>query len=200
MLHDLDTTIVQMLKASLPADVTAALTFTFDAPSGAFPPASLPRPAVDLYLYSATPNMDLRDNGSTVQRLPNGAVVKVRPPAHVDCSYLVSVWPTADAQDGMLEEHNVFGAVLRALLGSPVVPLSLMQGALQKTQSDPMAARVEASSAEKLAPLWQSFGKPGKLSLTYTVSVSVPTADPETVVLATDKLLKFRQLEEGAPR
>jgi hypothetical protein len=195
MLHELDNTIVELLKRKLNPELAASVSFSFATPSVGFPPPSLKLPAINLFLYSATPNVALRENAPIVQRAANGTASRTRPPIYVDCTYLVSVWPEPTSKDVAADEHSMFGEVLAALLASPVIPEEDLQGKLQTTQGSPMCTKVSQGAFQGSGDVWQALGAQSKLSLVYTVTLSLPVFDAEPVSLVTEKQFRFRTLE-----
>lgn len=198
MLHELDSTITELLKSRLPADLASNLSISFATPSAGFPPSSLKLPAVNLYLYSAIPNYSLRENAPTVQRSANGAAQRVPPPIYVDCSYLVSLWPDASSKDASLDEHSMYGNVLQALLSSPFIPQETLQGSLQKSQTGPVTTRVSQTVSQGSGNVWQALGAESKLSFSYTVTLSMPVFAAEPVTLVTEKQIKIGIMEVQA--
>ena len=93
MIQDLDRTLQELLERGLPAAVVDQVTISFAAPSDQFPPTSVTLPAIDIFLYDVRENRDLRSNEWLVDR-SGGTVTKKRPPVRVDCSYLVTAWPS----------------------------------------------------------------------------------------------------------
>lgn len=194
MIDELDKTIAELLKSGLPPELGDKLTVSFASPGAEFPPAALPLPAVNLFLYNLIPNTERRENAPVVQRLPGGGATKQRPPTYVDCSYLLSVWPDAKSSDPVAEEHNILGAVMKVLLANPMLPAELLHGSLPDTQTAPVAGKVASPAPKDPSEVWQSLGTRQKLSLMYTVTFSIPMSDPEETPLVTEKQLKFRTL------
>jgi hypothetical protein len=198
MLHDLDSTITELLKSRLPPDLAAKLSISFATPSTGFPPPSLKLPAVNLYLYSAIPNYSLRENAPTVRRSANGTAQRVPPPIYVDCTYLVSLWIDPSSTDPSLDEHSMYGNVLQALLASPFVPQETLQGSLQKSQIGPVTTRVSQTGSQGPGNVWQALGAVSKLSFSYTVTLSMPVFAAEPVTLVTEKQIRLGIMEVQA--
>jgi hypothetical protein len=198
MLHELDNTITELLKSRLSPDLAGKLSISFATPGAGFPPPSLKLPAVSLYLYSAIPNYSLRENAPTIRRSANGTAQRVPPPIYVDCTYLVSLWIDAGSKDASLDEHSMYGDVLRALLVSPFIPQETLQGSLQKSQVGPVTTRVSQADFQASGNVWQALGTQNKLSFSYTVTLSMPVFAAEPVTLVTEKQIRLGIMEVQA--
>ncbi|HEX5283593.1 MAG TPA: DUF4255 domain-containing protein [Bryocella sp.] len=195
MLHEVDNTIAQLLKSRLPPDLGGKLSICFATPGAGFPPPELKLPAVNLYLYSAIPNYSLRENAPTVHRSADGTAQRIPPPICVDCTYLVSIWTEANDKDPSAEEHGIYGTVLQALLGNPVIPQETLQGSLQNSQAGPVTTRVSQAYTQSPGNVRPALGAENKLSFSYTVTFSMPVFAAEPVTLVTDKQIKIRTME-----
>jgi hypothetical protein len=198
VLHEVDNTITELLKSSLPPDMAGKLSVSFATPGVGFPPPELKLPAVNLYLYSAIPNYSLRENAPTVHRSTNGTAQRIPPPIYVDCTYLVSFWTDASNKDASVEEHSIYGTVLQALLGTPFIPQEMLQGSLQNSLGGPVTTRVSQAFSQSPGNVRQAVGTENKLSFSYTVTISMPVFAAEPVTLVTDKQIKIRVMESQA--
>jgi len=199
MLHDLDNTIVQVLKGGLPPDL-ADVSFSFASPAHDFPPSSLAFPVINLFLYKAGTDLSLRENAPYLQRAKDGTVLRRRPPCYIECSYLVSVWPNPSGTDPANEEHRIFGEVLRVLLANPLLPASILQNSLANTQTLPVTAKIADVGLQTGSTVWQSLGTCSRLSLVYSLTVSMQLYDSEAVPVVTEKQLRMRRLENEVPQ
>jgi hypothetical protein len=127
MLNDLDETLRALLFQDLPR-VTERIgqdgfDVLFDVPNREFR-SRLTRPTISLFLYNIQENRDLRGRTWGVSRR-TGAVETRRPPVRLDCSYMVTAW-----SNEVEDEHRLLTGAARVLFRNPVLPESILQGAL----------------------------------------------------------------------
>ena len=199
MIDDLDKTLQELLKRELPPALAAQVTITFATPDDQFPPAAVRLPAIDLFLYDVRENRDLRSNEWQVERRSDGTATKKRAPVRVDCSYLITAWPSASAPNPAEDEHRLLGAVMLALLRHATLPAGVLKGSLTGQQPPLPASSLQPGRLQSLAEFWQALGGKPKAALNYTVTIGVEAFKPiEAGLPVTDKMLKFRQgIEEG---
>ena len=106
MIHDLDKTLEELLKQDLPSELVSQVTISFATPDDQFPPTSVTLPAIDIFLYDVRENRDLRSNEWTVELHSNGMATQKRPPVRVECSYLITAWPSESAPNPAQDEHH----------------------------------------------------------------------------------------------
>jgi hypothetical protein len=182
MIHDVDLTIQKLLKVELPPGLVDQVEISFAAPDDKFPQA-VTRPAIDLFLYDVRENTDLRDTQWIPERRPDGTLVRRRPPVRVDCSYLITAWPSDNSPSGPLEEHRLLSEVMRALLRHPTIPAALLQESLRGQRPPLPASTLQPGRLQSLAEFWQALGGKPKAALNYTVTVGVTVADPQEAEL-----------------
>lgn len=174
MLDDLDSTLEQLLTRELPdlqrsSETNVAISFDI-------PIDIKQKPAINLFLYDVRENMDLRSSEWSVQRRDNGTAVKKRPPARVDCSYLITAWASSDDPQ---QEHHILGEVMKVLLRYRTLPEAILQGSLKGQERLPVAVGLRSNYLQSLGEFWQAIGGKPKAALNYTVTISVPV-DEET--------------------
>jgi Pvc16 N-terminal domain len=189
MFHDLDATLAALLDAELSA---ANVAVSFAAPDDQFPPSGVSLPAVAFFLYDVRENNDLRPNQWELERA-DGMVTRKRPPVRVDCSYLITAWPSPSAPDPAQDEHRLLGEVMKVLLRHPRIPEAHLRGELIG-QDPPMPARIIAEAQlHSLGEFWQAMGGKPKATLHYAVTVSVDVFEPvEVGPEVTDKVITIR--------
>jgi len=178
MIDDLDNTIEVLLRRELPASLLSQLAITFATPDQHFPPSTVVLPAIDFFLYDLRENRGLRSNDWTVQRAANGSATRLSPPIWVECSYLVTAWPSPTVPDPARDEHRILGAVTRALLHYPTIPAEFLQGALQNGGSSPPTTSLQPSKLNSLSEFWQAMGGKPRAAVNYTVILAVPSVPP----------------------
>jgi hypothetical protein len=178
LFHDLDATLAALLDAELAVENVAV---SFAAPDDQFPPSGVSLPAVAFFLYDVRENQELRPNRWELEREPNGMVTRKRPPVRVDCSYLMTAWPSPSAPDPAQDEHRLLGEVLKVLLRYPKIPEAYLRGELVG-QEPPLPARIIAEAQlQSLGEFWQAMGGKPKATLHYAVTLSVDVFEPAEV-------------------
>jgi hypothetical protein len=187
MFQDLDATLAALLDAELAVENVAV---SFAAPDDQFPPSGVSLPAVAFFLYDVRENQELRPNRWELEREPNGMVTRKRPPVRVDCSYLMTAWPSPSAPDPAQDEHRLLGEVLKVLLRYPKIPEAYLRGELVG-QDPPMPARIIAEAQlHSLGEFWQAMGGKPKATLHYGITLSVDVFEPTEVgPVVTEKVL-----------
>ena len=189
MFNDLDNTLQTLLEREL-SHFEDGVTISFDTPDNKFSPNGA---TVDLFLYDIRENHDLRDNVWPVERDSSGKATQVRPPARVDCSYMVTAW-AGDVET----EHNLLGEVMKVLLRYPKIPDQILGGSLQGQEPILPAFTLQTGRLQSLGEFWQALGGKLKVALNYTATISVDTARPIDLGLSVvDSKITIKQgLEE----
>jgi hypothetical protein len=191
VLHDLDATLAALLDSEL---AVRNVTISFAAPDDQFPPSSVRLPAIAFFLYEVRENVDLRTNQWELDRQPNGVTTRKRPPVRVDCSYLITAWPSESAPNPAQDEHRLLGEVMKVLLRHRRIPEAYLRGELVGQDPTMPARIVGADQLRSLGEFWQAMGGKPKATLHYTVTLSVDVFEPAEVGPAvTDKVIEIRQ-------
>ena len=176
MFHDLDATLAALLESELAA---ANVAVSFAAPDDQFPPSTVGLPAISFFLYDVRENTDLRTNQWELERHPDGVMTRQRPPVRIDCSYLITAWPSETAPNPTEDEHQLLGEVLKVLLRHRAIPTTFLQGELVG-QEPPLRAKILAENQlQSLGELWQAMGGKPKATLHYGITLSVDIFEPE---------------------
>ena len=191
MFHDLDATLGALLAEELAVGNVAV---SFAAPDDQFPPPAVALPAISFFLYDVRENTDLRTNQWELERREDGMVVRQRPPVRVDCSYLITAWPSDGTPDPAADEHRLLGEVLKVLLRYRRIPEEHLQGELAG-QEPPLRARIiTGNQLSSLGELWQAMGGRPKASLHYALTLSVDLFDADEVgPEVTEKVINISQ-------
>lgn len=180
MIHDLDRSLENLLESSLPASLIAQVTISFATPDDQFPPSSVSLPAIDLFLYDVRENRELRSTEWIVDR-SGGNVTRKPPPVRVDCSYLITAWPSESSTSPALDEHYLLGEVMKVLLRHPTLPAEVLQGSLAGQEPPLPAAILQPGRLQSVAEFWQALGGKPKAALNYTVTIGVEVHEPADV-------------------
>ena len=193
MIHDLDKTLEELLTQGLPPELVSQLTISFATPDDQFPPSSVALPAIDLFLYDVRENRELRNNEWIVERQGNGTATKRRSPVRVECSYLVTAWPSDSAPNPAQDEHHLLGEVMKVLLSHPTIPAAVLQGSLKGQEPPLPAITLQPGHLQSLGEFWQALGGKPKAALNYTVTIGVEVHKAvEIGPPVIDKRLKFK--------
>lgn len=199
MIHDLDKTLEELLKRELPPDLVEQITISYATPDDQFPPNSVSLPAVDFFLYDVRENRTLRSNEWVIERNSDGTTTKQRPPARVECSYLVTAWPSDSVPNPAQDEHRLLGEVMKVLLRHPTIPAVILQGSLQGQEPPLPAITLQPGHLEMMGPFWQALGGKLKAAINYSVTFAVEVHKPVEAEMVFDKMLKFQLEKEVAP-
>ncbi|MGH3943126.1 MAG: DUF4255 domain-containing protein [Pseudonocardiaceae bacterium] len=188
MFHDLDATLAALVQGELSLRNVA---ISFAGPDDQFPPSSVALPAIAFFLYDVRENLELRTNQWETERQPSGMITRKRPPARVDCSYLITAWPSESAPNPAQDEHRLLGEVLKVLLRHRRIPETYLRGELIG-QEPPVPARIMAENQlQSLGEFWQAMGGRPKATLHYGITLSIDVFDPEDAgPEVTEKIIK----------
>jgi Pvc16 N-terminal domain len=193
MIDDLDRSVEELLRRGLSPSLLEQVGISFAAPDSEFPPSSVPLPAVDLFLYDVRENVDLRTAGWQVEYKENGTAVKRRNPVRVDCSYLITAWPSEGSTKRALDEHKLLSEVMKVLLRFPTLPDAVLYGALKEQELPLPSTTLQPGRLQSVSEFWQALGGKPKAALNYTVTISIfPSTAEETERPVTDKTIKMR--------
>ena len=126
----------------------------------------------------------------------DGTAEVSRPPLRVDCSYLITAWPSPTAPNASFDEHRLLGAVMRSLLRYSKIPRELLHNGLQTQEVEPPTTSLQPGHLQSLAEFWQALGGKPKAALNYTVTLGVTLDDLPLVPIVTDKLLHIDIVKE----
>ncbi|BAY84785.1 hypothetical protein NIES267_42820 [Calothrix parasitica NIES-267] len=176
MLDALDATLELLLKQELPSDVPSGDTEVFISFDTPYQGAIKKKPAINCFLYDVQENMELRSGTWSVER-HNGRAIKKRPPARIDCSYLITVWP--QNEDDIQTEHQLLGEVMKVLLRYRRLPENFVADNFAGQEIPLRLISLRPSNLRSFGEFWQAMGgKDGTkpkvvLHCTVTISVSV---------------------------
>ena len=186
MLQNLDSTLKSLIQDQFPKDVPssgATVTVTFNTPLSkeSFEDGQLP--AINFFLYDVRENLELRNSAWVVERQNDGTALKKRPPARVDCSYLITAWPS---DDDIETEHELLGEVMKVLLRHRKIPEEYVEQEFQGQEFSLRLISLRPSFLQSFGEFWQAMGgkdgtKP-KVVLHCTVTISVPVDEAGTEV------------------
>jgi hypothetical protein len=191
MFHDLDATLAALLDSELALE---NVTVSFAAPDDQFPPSGVSPPAISFFLYEMRENHDLRSNQWELDRRDDGMLTRTRPPVRVDCSYLITAWPSESAPDPAHDEHRLLGEVMKVLLRHRRIPAAHLRGELVGQEPPPRARVIAEDQLRSLGEFWQAMGGKPKATLHYGITLSVDVFEPVDVgPEVTDRSITVRQ-------
>jgi hypothetical protein len=171
MIRDLDNSLKLLLENSLQKIFQDEVNIAFDPPDANFKPG---KNGINLFLYDVRENRDLRTNEWQIDRNGTNSVTKKRPPARVDCSYLITTWQDKDP----IGEHYLLGEVMKVLLRHPILPDAILQGELKGQDPSLPVAVLQPGRLQSLGEFWQALGGKPKAALNYTVTIGVEAGEP----------------------
>jgi hypothetical protein len=198
MIDDLDRTLETLLKRGLPTGLVDQVSISFHTPNDQFPPTTVSLPAVNLFLYDVRENRDLRVAEWTVEKLPNGTARQTRPPVRIDCSYLITAWPSEASTTPPYDEHRLLSEVMRVMLRHPTLPAAVLQGSLVDQGVAPYTVSLQSGHFQNLGEFWQALGGRPRAALNYTVTLSLKVHDPVDLgPVAGDRVVRMEPSESG---
>ncbi len=178
MFQDVDATLSALIAGELGMNNVA---ISFAAPDNQFPPSSVKLPAISFFLYDVRENTALRTNQWESERQANGMITRKRPPVRVDCSYLITAWPSDGAPNPSQDEHRLLGALMKVLLRHRAIPDKYLKGEMTG-QEPPLRARIIADNQlHSLGEFWQAMGGKPKATLHYSLTLNVDVFEPADV-------------------
>jgi hypothetical protein len=192
MIADLDRTIEALLKQKLPEAIAHQVTISFAPPDNNFPPQSVALPAIDLFLYDIRENRELRSTERRVYR-ENGRASIHQFPTRVDCSYLITAWPSDAAPRPMEDEHQLLGEVMLILMQYSSIPADLLYGRLVGLTPEINTSVLSPGHLQSIGEFWQALGGKPKAAINYEVTISIPLVPPVEAPLV------GRSALDGAP-
>jgi hypothetical protein len=192
MINDLDSTLRALLKRELPPALASQIAISFDPPDDQFPPQGVTLPAIDLFLYDVRENRDLRSNDWDVRRESTGIARRSLPLVRVDCSYLITAWPSKGSPTPAEDEHRLLGETIAVLVRFPTIPDPVLQGRLLDQELPLPTAVLQPGHLQSLGEFWQALGGKPKAALNYTVTIAIQPFEPVEVplVVASDTDLR----------
>jgi hypothetical protein len=179
MIDDLDRTLETLLKRGLPPGLVEQVTISFHTPNDQFPPSTVALPAVNLFLYDVRENRDLRVAEWTVEKMPDGTARQTRPPVRIDCSYLITAWPSEASSSAPFDEHRLLSEVMRVMLRHPTLPPQVLQGSLVDQGVAPYTVALQSGHFQNLGEFWQALGGRPRAALNYTVTLALQVGQPQ---------------------
>lgn len=197
MLDDLDRTLEELLKRSLPPALREQISISFATPDDQFPPSTVKLPAIDLFLYDIRENRELRSNEWLIERQSNGTATKKPPPVRVDCSYLITAWASESSTTTAQDEHRLLSEVMDVLLRYATLPSGILQGRLTNQELPLPTTALQPGQLQSLGEFWQALGGKPKAALNYTVTIGVVSKEPDvTAPVVTEKIIKMKPTVE----
>jgi len=189
--QDLDATLSALLAAQFPVPGVAV---SFAVPDSEFPPSNVRLPAVSFFLYDIRQNLDLRDSAWDLEPQPGGGTSRKRAPARVDCSYLITAWPSENAPDPAADEHRLLGEVLKVLLRHRKIPAEHLRGELAGAEPPIPTKIIAENQLQSLGEFWQAMGGRPKATLHYGLTVAFDVFESEAVgPEVTEKVITIQQ-------
>ncbi len=190
IIKDLDSSLKLMLEKEI-KDVS----ISFVTPDDKFLSTNQPSlPAIDLFLYDIRENRDRRYNEYTMERQPDGSIIKRPPSVRINCSYLVTAW-SKNTNNPIEDEHYLLGRTMAVLVSNPKIPDDVLQGCLVDQEFPLPAISLQPSNLHSPSEFWQAMKGTPKATLHYTVTIGVrPSVNEVKAKPVTEKTIKIKQL------
>ena len=160
----------------------------FEPPLAGFKPVE---PTVDLFLYDVRENLELRSNEPIIKRNGSQATI-TQPPRRIDCSYLVTAWPTGATGNALaLLEHRLLGQVLRVLAGFPKIPAKFLQGDLIGQEPPLPMIAPQIDGLKSPGEFWTALGNQLRAAFMVTATIGMPVYPDVTGPIVTTKFSGF---------
>lgn len=174
MIHDLDKTIENLLKAD-DFIKDRQINITFDQPKREWSTKIL-KPTINLYLYDVRENPTLRDHHW--EQMVNGRsldnrVQQKRSPFRLDCFYVLTVWGGTPA-----DEHLLLTRCLQILFRHPILPEDQLVGSLRNPTHDIQTKLAVHDQLTNPAELWSAMDNEIRPSIPYIVTLSLDPWEP----------------------
>lgn len=199
MIDHLDAILKALLERELPPSMKDQVAISFDTPDDQFPPTSVTPPAIDLFLYDVRENHDLRSNEWSLVRESDGTGRRSLPLVRIDCSYLITAWPSPSTLNRAADEHRLLSEVMWVLLRFPKLPDDLLLGELADQELPLPTAVLQPGHLQSLGEFWQALGGKPKAALNYTVTLAVQPFAPVDVPLVVTTAAALKPVAEATP-
>jgi uncharacterized protein DUF4255 len=196
MIDDLDKSIETLLVQELPSELASQVHISFEPPDSSFPPHAVTLPAVDLFLYDVRENTELRNTDVMFERTPDDHATAWPPVVRVDCSYLVTAWPSDSSPTPAQDEHRLLGEVLLVLLRHPTLPAAVLQGDLAVDELPLPTTTLQQSRLQSSGEFWQALGGKPKATIAFGVTIPVrPGVAEDLGPVVKERLLPITRIE-----
>ncbi|OGO00136.1 MAG: hypothetical protein A2Y58_06140 [Chloroflexi bacterium RBG_13_51_52] len=191
MFGDLDKSLENLLKQNLAPDLVKSVAISFDPPDSKFPPAWIKLPAINLFLYTALENLELRNTEWMWEKgkADTGSVKK--PQVQIECSYIITAWTSDSSPNHMLEEHRLLGQAMKSLLKGRTFPRDSLYGSLKDGTATIIRAVALQPEHFSMGPFWQAMGVKPRVAVNYQITLSVDIHTPEKTKEVRERELKL---------
>lgn len=184
MLQDLNRGITALLRAELPEDIRAQIGISFAAPSDDFPPATVPLPALNLFLYDIINNPDLRHSGAGWEKTAPSQFLRTPDPYRIACHYIVTAWAREGTPAPEDDEYRLLGEAMRVLLRYRILPPIAVVGEIARINYPIHVRALEGGRLGSPGEFWQALGGKPRPFFNYTLIFALPVSDPEVSTAA----------------
>lgn len=184
MLQDLHNGVTSLLRAELPEDIRAQVGISFATPGEDFPPASVPLPALNLFLYDIVNNADLRQSGRAWEPTGPNEYYRAPDPYRVTCHYIVTAWAREGAPAPEDDEFRLLGEAMRVLLRYRILPPIAVVGEFARRDYPIHVRALEGGRLGSPGELWQALGGKPRPFFNYSLIFALPVTDPEVSTAA----------------
>lgn len=184
MLQDLHRGLTALLRAELPEDIRGQIGISFATPGDDFPPASVPLPALNLFLYDIVSNTDLRHSGRGWEAQSPQEFLRAPDPYRVACHYIVTAWAREGVPAPEEDELRLLGEAMRVLLRYRILPPIAVTGEFAQRDYPIHVRALEGGRLGSPGEFWQALGGKPRPFFNYSLIFALPVSDPEVSTAA----------------
>jgi hypothetical protein len=183
MIRDLDASLKSMIQGEArPGSELASATISFGAPDKDWrgQGAGL---ELDMYLYRAIDNRELRSNARRRQFNADGSVTDQAPDARIECSYIISAWNKGADVAGLEkeeQEHRLLSQVLYVLSRNPTIPSQYLVGLLANPEIPLPLIAAESEDMSAKPDFWSSLETYVRPSITCRITIAMDLTMDDT--------------------
>ncbi len=197
MFDDLDRTLANLLKRNLPVEVSEAVDISFDTPDSKFPPSWVKLPSINLFLYDAREDLELRSTDWGWKQKGNNICAVTRPPTQLQCSYIITGWTSESSPNYILEEHRLLGAAMKALLRDKIISKDNNEGDLKEGNARIQRTLALQADYLRMGEFWQAMGGKPRMAINFQVTISIDVRPPNEVEEVRER--KFKLYDANRP-
>lgn len=184
MLQDLHRGLTALLRAELPEEIRGVVGISFATPGDDFPPASVPLPALNLFLYDIVSNTDLRQSGGAWEPQGPNQFLRAPDPYRIACHYIVTAWAREGVPSPEEDELHLLGEAMRVLLRYRILPPIAVTGEFAQRNYPIHVRALEGGRLGSPGEFWQALGGKPRPFFNYSLIFALPVSDPEVSTAA----------------
>jgi hypothetical protein len=187
-IHELDAALKSMLHGEAEqGSELAAATISFAVPDKDWR-AQGSGLELNVYLYRALDNRELRSNARRAPFNRDGTTTQELSPARIECSYVISAWNKGADVAGLdreIQEHRLLSQVLYVLWRNPTMPSHILADLAIDLENPPPILAAESEDMAAKPDFWHSLDTPVRPSVTCRITIEMKLDREIVLPLAT---------------